>query len=213
VPNTPSKETINMIVSLDNKGGIVGKIRVQKTDYEAFGFREKYAGINKDNYLEKKENELNGIQISDYAIENIADLAKPIVENFTFTSDNDCEIINGKMYINPLLFFTQTKNPFVQEKREFPIYFGYPQQEKFIVNIEIPEGYVVESFPRAVKITTIDDIGLFTFNISVSGNKIQIQAVKDINRAMLSANYYIVLKDFFQKMIDKQNEKIVLKRI
>jgi len=213
IPNTPSKELINMMVSLDDKGKIVGKIRVQKTDYEALRFRERYAGINKENYIEKIENDLNGIQISDYAIENVADLAKPIVENITFTSDNDCEIINEKMYIDPLLFFTQTKNPFVQENREFPIYFGYPKQEKFTVNIEIPEGYVVESFPKAVKIAAIENIGLFTFNISVSGKKIQIQATKDINLAMLSANYYIVLKDFFQKVVDKQNEKIVLKKI
>jgi hypothetical protein len=213
VPNTPSKESINMMVSLDDKGKIVGKIRVQKTDYEAFGYREKYAGINKENYLEKKENDLNGIQISDYMIESVADFVKPITENFAFTSDNDCEIINGKMYINPLLFFTQTKNPFVQEKREYPIYFGYPKQEKFTVNMKIPEGYVVESFPKAIKITAIDGIGLYIFNISVTGNIIQIQSTIDINKAILSANYYIVLKDFFQKMIDKQNEKIVLKKM
>lgn len=213
MPITPSKELINIMVTLDDKGKLDGKIRIQKTDYEAFGFREKYAGINKENYIEKAENDLNGIQISDYTIENVNDLGKPIVENLTFTSDNDCEIINGKMYINPLLFFTQTKNPFVQEKREYPIYFGYPKQEKYIVNIEIPQGYVVESFPKAVKIVAIDDIGLLTFNISVTGNKIQIQTAIDINKAMLSANYYIVLKDFFQKMIDKQNEKIVLKKM
>jgi hypothetical protein len=213
IPNTPSKESINMMVSFDDNGKIVGKVRVQKTDYEAFGYREKYAGIDKDNYLEKKENDLNGIQISDYTIENVADLAKPIAENFTFTSDNGYEIINGKMYINPLLFFTQSKNPFVQEKREYPVYFGYPKQEKIIVTIEIPEGYAVESFPKAIKIATIDDIGSYTFNSLISGNKIQIQATKDINKAVLSANYYIVLKDFFQKMIDKQNEKIILKKI
>ena len=213
VPNTSSKESIYMMVSFDDSGKIVGKVRVHKTDYEAFGYRDKYAGIDKDNYLEKKENDLNGIQISDYTIENVADLAKPIAENFTFTSDNGYEIINGKMYINPLLFFTQSKNPFVQEKREYPVYFGYPKQEKIIVTIEIPEGYEVESFPKAIKIATIDDIGSYTFNSLISGNKIQIQATKDINKAVLSANYYIVLKDFFQKMIDKQNEKIILKKI
>jgi len=212
-PKTQSKELTNMIVSLNDKAEIVGKIRIQKTDYEAFAFREKNSGINKENYLEKIEDDLNGIQISDYSIENVTDLSKPIEENITFTSDKGCEIINGKMYINPLLFFTQTKNPFIQESREFPIYFGYPTQEKFSINIEIPQGYVVESYPKTVKIETVEKIGLFAFDIYVSGTKIQIQATADINSARLPANYYSILKEFFQKTIDKQNEKIVLKKI
>ncbi len=213
VSNIQSKELINMMVTIDGMGKMDGKARIQKTDYEAFGFREKYKGINKENYLEKIENDLNGIQISDYVIENVDDLSKPIVENITFTSDNDCEIISGKMYINPLLFFTQTNSPFVQEKREFPIYFGYPKQEKFNVMIEIPEGYVVESFPKTIKIATIENIGLFIFNVLVTGNKIQILVTKDINSARLPSNYYTVLKDFYQKMTYKLNEKIVLKKI
>jgi hypothetical protein len=210
---TQSKESINIMVALDGMGKMVGKAKIQKSDYEAYNFREKYTGINKENYLEKIENDLNGIQISDYTVENVADMSKPIVENISFTSENDCEIIDGKMYLNPLLFFTQTKNPFIQDKREFPIYFGYPKQEKCNVNIEIPEGYVVESYPKTIKIATIEKIGLFTFNISVSNTKIQIQATNDMNSARLSSNYYLVLKEFFQKTIDKQNEKIVLKKI
>ena len=202
-----------MIVTLDANGKMGGKFKIQKTDYEAFVFRAKYSGINQENYLEKIENDLNEIQISDYMIENSADLSKPIVENITFNSDNSCEIINEKIYLNPLLFFTQNKNPFLQDNREYPIYFGYPKQEKFNINIEIPEGYVVESYPKTVKIATIENIGLFSFNIAVSGTKIQIQATTDINNARLSANYYNVLKGFFQKVIDKQNEKIVLKKI
>ena len=89
----------------------------------------------------------------------------------------------------------------------------YPTQEKFSINIEIPQGYVVESYPKTIKIATIENTGLFAFDISVSGTKIQIQATTDIISARLSANYYRILKEFFQKVIDKQNEKIVLKKI
>ena len=212
-PQTQSKESIIMIVTLNGNGKMGGKFKIQKTDYEAFVFRAKYSGINQENYLEKIENDLSGIQISDYTIENSADLSKPVVENITFNSDNGCEIINEKIYLNPLLFFTQNKNPFLQDNREYPIYFGYPKQEKININIEIPAGYVVESYPKTIKIATIENIGLFSFNIAVSGTKIQIQATTDINNARLSANYYNVLKGFFQKVIDKQNEKIVLKKI
>ncbi|MBC7846585.1 MAG: DUF3857 domain-containing protein [Flavobacterium sp.] len=213
VPNFQSRKAINMMVSIDSKGGISGKYTLHRTNYEAFAFREKYSGINEQNYLEKVENDLKGIQINDYSIENSKDLSKPVIENFTFTADNECEIIGDKMYINPQLFFTQTQNPFVQEKREFPVYFGYPKQEKLNVNIDIPEGYVVESIPKSIKLLTGENVGSFILNCATSGNKIQIAISKEINKEIVSSDYYDVLKKFYQQMIDKENEKIVLKKI
>ena len=213
VPNVQSRKAINMMVAIDKKGRVSGKYTMQRTDYEAFAFRDKYSGINQQNYLEKVENELKGLQISEYSIENSKDLLKPVIENFTFTTDNECEIIGDKMYINPQLFFTQTKNPFVQDKREFPIYFGYPKQERLNVNIDIPEGYVVESMPKPIKLLTGENVGSFVLNCTNLGNKIQIAIVKDINKQLVSSDFYPVLKKFYQQMIDKQNEKIVLKKI
>lgn len=117
------------------------------------------------------------------------------------------------MFIDPLLFFTVKKNPFVQEKREMPIYFGYPKQEKYIINLEIPEGYMVDSFPKVMKIISEDKVLSFGINTQADGNKIQISITKEINAAILSIDYYDDLKSFFQKIIDKQNEKIVLKKL
>jgi hypothetical protein len=210
LPKFLSKKGIFLTTSIDEKGLLSGQFREQKTDYEALKFREKYADANKENYLEKVENDLTGIQISDYNIENSKNLSKPIIENFTFTANNQCEIIGDKMYINPLLFFTEFKNPFVEEKRELPIYFGYPRQEKYNITIQIPEGYVVESIPSPVKLVTGQDVGSFAFNIQQMGSNIQIVVEQSINGNLISADFYDVLKEFYQGMIDKQNEKIVL---
>jgi hypothetical protein len=160
------------------------------------------------------ENELNGIEISDYTVENNnTDLSKPVKEIFTFATDNHCEIIADKMFINPVLFFTLDKNPFVQEKRQMPIYFGYPKQEKYVINFEVPKGFVVESVPKAITLSTPDNVALFSMNILSQGNNIQIQMNKEINMVNVSADFYDILKDFYQKMIEKQNEKIVLKKV
>jgi hypothetical protein len=213
VPKTLSKELVDLIVTIDPLGKIKGKTRVQKTDYEAFEFREKYAGINKENYLERLENNYNGIQISEYAIDNKSEVTKPIVETFTFTSENHAEIIGDKMFINPLLFFTQFANPFVQEKRVFPIYFAYPKQEKYNINIDIPERYVIESLPKPISLNAVDNLGKFNYKIMAIANKIQVVITKENNLAIVSADYYEVLKEFYQMMIDKQIEKIILKKI
>lgn len=214
VPTMPSKVNYFLMTKVDELGKITGMLRTQKADYEAYDFRSKNAETNKENYLEKLENDFNGIQIDKYEIENkYTDLAKPIIENIAFTSDNHCEIIGNKMFIKPMLFFTLNRNPFVQEKRQMPIYFAYPKQEKFNINIEIPEGYIVESIPKAMKIAMEDKEVLFAINIIAEKNKIQIAITKEINTAIIAADYYDGLKNFFQNIIDKQNEKIILKKI
>ncbi|TRX29177.1 DUF3857 domain-containing protein [Flavobacterium franklandianum] len=212
-PKFLSKKGVNMIVSIGENGALSGKFRVLRTDFEAFTFREKYEGMNQQNYLGKVENDFPGIQITDYNIENSKEASKPVIENFNFTIDNQCEIIGDKIYINPQLFLAETKNPFVQEKREFPIYFGYPTQEKFNVNIEIPKGYAVESIPKAIKLQIRENVVSFIFNSEISNNTIQIAIVKESNKQLVSSGFYNDLKSFFQQMIDKQNEKIILKKI
>jgi transglutaminase-like putative cysteine protease len=212
-PKTLSKEIVNTSVAVNSNGTITGKIRKQLTDHEALYFRQKNIITSKDNYLEDLENKNNSIEISDYVRENDLNLTKPIVETYTFKDTKDFESINGKIYISPLLFLSTKVNPFKQEVREYPIDFGYPIENKYNIMIEIPEGYVVETLPASMNIATGDNIGTFKYVIGATGNKIQISITSDINTAIVSADYYPMLKEFFQKMIDKQNEKIVLKKV
>lgn len=214
VPTVSSNSTYDLMLNIDEAGLIKGKGRMKKSDYEALKFREKNVSFNEESYLEKLENDLKGIQISNYVIENRnTDLSKPIVETFSFTANNQFDIIGGKMYLKPLLFFNKNQNPFVREVREMPIYFGYPKKESYNINLNIPKGYEVESIPEGIKLSTEDGACSFSMNIQYDDNTVQIVVTKEIKLAVFSADYYDVLKDFFQKMLDKQNEKIVLKKV
>ncbi|MFV8327665.1 transglutaminase domain-containing protein [Flavobacterium sp. ZS1P14] len=209
-PKTLSKEIIIAGFAINSNGMITGKIRKQVTDHEALYFRQKNTIKSKDNYLEELENKNNAIEITDYVRENDLDFAKPILETYTFKDSKDFESINGKIYISPLLFLSPKVNPFQQEVRAYPIDFGYPIENKYNIMIEIPEGYVIETLPVSMNIATGDTIATFKYVIGAVGNKIQIGITSAINSAIVSADYYPDLKEFFQKMVDKQNEKIVL---
>jgi transglutaminase-like putative cysteine protease len=212
MPKTLSRESTNMSIVLSNGGAINGKIRVQLANHEALSFRQKNIVTSKDNYLEALESKNNNIEISDYARENELDLSKPIVENYSFKDSKSVEMINGKIYISPILFLATKENPFKQEVREYPVDFGHPWQEKYNVSIEIPEGYVVESLPQSMNIATGEGVGAFKYSIANAGNMIQVSIATDINTPIVTPDFYEVIKDFFQRMIDKQNEKIVLKK-
>jgi len=210
MPKKLSKEITYMTAVLKNDGSASGKIRRQYTDHTALAYRQKSVGVSNENYIEELENKSNAIEISEYVRENEQEVAKPVIESYAFNDKNAMEIINDKIYVNPLFFFSTKENPFKQEKREYPVDFGNPFEKKYNISIEIPEGYVVETLPKAANLITGDDIGAFKYAVGSTDNKIQITLTSDINTAIVSADYYDVLKDFYQKMIDKQNEKIVL---
>lgn len=212
VPETPSKETVNLMAKIDANGKASGKTRIVKTDYKAFDFREQYGKQPAAQYQEWLENHY-GIQVSELVPDNAVDLSKPVTEAFTFASGNESEILGDKIYVDPMLFFGSEKNPFVLENRELPVYYGYPFQQKFNITIEIPEGYTIESFPKPIRLSTGDNVGNFSFMINNAENKLQLSVVKEINTAIVSSSFYGSLKEFYRKMIEKQNEKIVLKKI
>ena len=205
-----SREVTFMTYSVKPDGTIEGKIRNQLTDHEALGFRQRYVTQAKDSYLEQLESTHNNIEIDDYVRENEQDLSKAVVESYSFKDNKTSEIINNKIYISPLLFLTDKENPFKQEKREYPVDFGYPKQNKYNINIEIPEGYAIESMPKPINLSTGDELGSFKYIIGATGNKIQLSVTTDINTTILPADYYEVIKAFYQKMLEHQSDRIVL---
>lgn len=212
MPKSNSKDIVNIMARIQENGDVTGKIRDQYFDYNAFVFRQNYNTLSKESYIEKLEKQFQGLEIGEYNVQNRNDLNLPIVENYDFTTTNAVEIIGDKMYVSPFLFFAQTDNPFKQEKREYPIDFVYPDQDKYMVSLTIPQGYVVETLPQPKALAMPDNLANFKYNISTTGNQIQLIYTHDTNQAIIGSEYYEELKGFYKEIVDKQTEKIVLKK-
>jgi hypothetical protein len=202
-----------MSYNIDSEGKVTGKTRRQCSDYNAMITRKNVSSLKEEEYLEKLENDNNKIEISEYSRTNEKDILLPIMETYSFTGNNLCELIGGKIYISPMLFFTNDKNPFTQEVREYPVDFGFPYLDKYNITIQIPEGFTVETLPTPAVLTMEDNLGAFKFNIAVNENTLQLSIVHQINEAIVSTEKYEMLKEYYKGMIAKETEKIVLKRI
>ncbi len=212
MPQFNSKEQVTVLATLDKDGGLNGKIREQYFDYNAFLFREYYSKMAKESYLESLEKRLSNSEVNDHATINDTDLAKPIIETFSFNRSASADIIGDKIYFAPMMQFTRTENPFKDETREFPVEFPFPYNDRYNFTITIPDGYVVESLPKPISLSMENNIGNFTYNISQGKNTIQLSVSFDMNFYNIPSDYYPTLKDFYKAMIEKQNEKVVLKR-
>jgi hypothetical protein len=213
MPKGNSKDVINLVASIEKDGKMTGKVRENYFDYNAYAYRERYNAINKESYLEQLEKKYPGIEIGEYEVLNKTDLSKPVIENYSFTHNNAVEIIGDKMYFSPMFFLAETKNIFTQEKREYPIDFIFPHQDKYNISFTIPEGYAVETIPQSKSVAMMDGIGSFKYLISNNGNQFQIVYTLDINQAIVGSDYYDVLKNFFKEIVERHSEKIVLKKL
>ncbi|QCW99021.1 DUF3857 domain-containing protein [Aggregatimonas sangjinii] len=199
-----------MDINLQEDGSANGKYQSRFTNHGAYAFRLKYKDNNLDDFLVNRETEFDDIEISDYQIENVETYEGPVSESFNYLLENSAEVIGEKIYFRPMLFMREKENPFKKEIREYPVDFGYSFQEKYLINIAVPEGYSVESIPEDVKLAIPDGLGSFKYMIRQNAGQIQLSVIFDINKAMISAVNYPYLKECFKQVITKENEQIVL---
>lgn len=214
-PKIKSVENTLIMAKIEPTGTVTGQVKTIYHDYNAFVYRENYNILNKaehiqEEYIGEKEKKLKNIKINSFSVKNLEDSDKPVEENFSFNAVNLCDTVGGKIYVSPMLMYVLEQNPFKEESRDIPVRFSFPYQDKYNINIAVPDGYVVEYVPQPLLLSTVGDISSFKFNMAVNGNQIQILAEIDINSVSVTPEYYETLKEFFANLIVKQTEKIVL---
>ncbi|WMW77504.1 DUF3857 domain-containing protein [Flavobacterium sp. 20NA77.7] len=211
-PKKPAKESTMVFAALDEKGNVTGTIKEQLFERAAFVFRDRNASVSDENYLDKYEKDNPGFEISDYKITNKLDPHLPISKEYQFTNTNASEIINDKIYFKPLMHFGFEENPFKLETRDYPVDFIAPFHDSYTMSYTLPVGYMVESLPTQLNLQMIDNLGSFSYLIADNVENVQIVCNFKINVPLVSNEYYDVLKEFFNQVQLKMNEKIILKK-
>ena len=211
-PKKMSKEIISLNLSLNEDLTQKGKLRKRLTNYLAYSYRNGNRSKSKESLIENLESKNTGLIVNDLTLTNRDNCYKPITYDYDFTFDGAAEEIAGMIYLSPLAFLSSEENPFVQEQRNYPIDFITPISSKYIVNINIPEGYVVDALPEntAVKFNVND--ASFTYIAKIVGSKIQIIVDTEIKQTLITPDQYLDFKKFYQFLKDKESEKIVLKK-
>ncbi|OIP49594.1 MAG: hypothetical protein AUK33_10225 [Flavobacteriaceae bacterium CG2_30_34_30] len=210
MPKILSKRVFDLNIKMDLQGTINGRCRNSYTNHEALNYRNNFAGKSDKAYEEIIENNYSLMEISDIDITNRKETDKPYIENFNFNKTSSFDALGDRIYFQPLFFMATTKNPFKAEEREFPIDFSFPRSKIVRLQIEIPEGYKIESAPESATYKLPDDLGEFTYLISTTENTINLRVISEIKASILPAGYYSALKEYYKLVVEKETEKIVL---
>lgn len=209
IPLNHAKENNTLYINLDETGTAEGLLRKTFTGHSALFYRKENNIKKEEDIITSLEEQYN-VEIEDFKLLNKEKLSKPILQTLKFTGDDFIEDINNKLYFSPLFFLATKENPFKSKDRNFPVDYGMPWKDTFLVVITIPENYTVESFPEDIAIGLPENMGVFKHQITIKGNKVKLSAVLQINTNIITPEYYTVLKEFYGQLVKKQTEKIVL---
>ncbi|MBE14655.1 MAG: hypothetical protein CL867_00240 [Cytophagaceae bacterium] len=206
-----SDEQVMVSLEIDDDLLIAGKAKERYTGYNAFEYAS-YLKNSSDRSLERIADyaldgfEADAIEVTHDSIRNNVDVT------YTFEIEDAIEEIGNQLYLKPLLFLAGDENPFLQEERKFPIFFGYPKRYRYNVTIQLPDGYNLKTLPTPIRLELPDQIGTFMYTISYNQprNSVQLQSLYQINRSQVNPASYFDVKEFFKQMLEKEQEQIVL---
>lgn len=208
MPKTTSLENYTILAKLSPSGSIEGIAKNTFTEYEAADILAEMNGKNLEQMAEWREKIFESLTISNYKVFEKEDGVAQ--EEFSFSSNGYVESIGVKLLIDPLLFQTHSRNPFTAEERLYPINFSYPNRLKTTLILTIPDGFVVESYPKEGSFSLPEGKASYKFKASLAENTLTLTATMDINQAEFPAEAYFSLKEFFKLATAKETEKIVL---
>lgn len=199
---------------LSKEGDLEGTLDYSDKDYSAFYNRISLKEEGEENYAKEIfEADLPDMDLKKYTFENKNKLTEPLKSTYEIKVNGAASTVDGRMYFNPMLTEGMTENPFKLEKRTYPIDYGHGYSYTYIFNVEIPEGYEVEELPEATRIGLPNKGGSFMYNASVNGNKVQLMSKFAINQALFVPEEYDAIKQFYDLMVAKHAEQIVLKAV
>lgn len=180
--------------------------KISASEYDANHLRKKYKD-DKKKFLGRDKIQNFSIADSTIRVEGIFERSKKC--NIYFDAVGKTSIVNNKIYVSPFFSEVISTNPLTQAKRTYPIDMIYPSRKAYIATINIPEGYEPDYLPEESKIS--NDYFELTYNALPLDKIVSISFEFRFKKPIYSATDYALLKSYFQEIIKKGNEKIVLR--
>lgn len=208
------KEQVLYYLTLHEDNSLTGSAQYKRDEYAAFNFRKEYEQFQgEDEYLEHIENEFQGLRITSMTIENTDSIYLPVKDKYEIQIRNQITDVGDMIYLQPMLFHQMVENPFKLEERKYPVDYTYLRDKTYIFTYVFPENYEIIEVPETIKINFPEGGASFSFSAKQFGNRLSVSYNFRINKVMFLPSEYTVLKEFYNQIIKKHAEPVVIKKV
>lgn len=199
-------------IKIDDEGEMKGFFTKSYGGYSAWSTRKSLQNEGKEKFLEAVKKSKTNWTITKADYSNHEDINLPLEIKYELEMSDFVTKAGNMMYLKPMLSEGHSENPFKDTERVFPIDFAMPIDETFMATYEIPAGFSILEVPKNTSIVLPNNGGRFTYAINSSGNKITVSSRLSFRKAMYNSDEYVFLKEFYDQIVKKHNEQIVLKK-
>ncbi len=210
-PDILNESSVSSVFLINGeKGKMSGTSSTLMGDIESTNMRINLKKETAENYFKDIQKSFSyDIKMANARIDSLKQPGMPVSVQYDFNFKMDDDIV----YFNPILSENVYKtNPFKSAKRFYPVEMPYCMDETYILDMEIPEGYVVDELPKPEKAMMNGKDGFYEYLIQQADGHIQLRSRLKLNKATYDPAYYETLRNFFAFVVQKQNEQIVFKK-
>ncbi|MFD2514578.1 DUF3857 domain-containing protein [Pontibacter locisalis] len=210
-PQTSYTKLFSTNMTISSQGEIMGSGKESAGGYGALSLRRSILDEGETKYMERVAKEVGDFSVGKPKIENLGDINNSLNISYDIKANGSGQT-NDIIYLNPMLGYGEEENPFKLSERLYPVDFATPIDETYICNITIPEGYIIEEAPKSVAVNLPENSGRFMYMVEQRGNVVQVMSKININKPVFFAPEYANLKEFYNHIVAKHAEQIVIKK-
>jgi len=199
-------------LELSPDGKMIGKLQGKYKGYAGAALRE-YLKSETHQYPSRWKKQLPELEVDSVFTKNIDNHNKSLHIIADVKIADLAESRGDSLYFQPVFISDYLQNKLPNENRVCPVEMAFPQAENFVLNLELPEGYIVESLPASVSLSLADNSANYNLLVSVQGSFLQLISKVDIKKTTFPLSAYNDLRELFIQIEKKLKEKIVLKKI
>lgn len=198
-------------VMLSEEGGVLkGHFEQRPTYFESCNLRERVKDKGKAEFFKPVAKGFSmETSLSNTEIEDLDDYELPVKVSYDFEMKPEAD---GILYINPMFSEATRSNPFKSQERFYPVEMPYVIDELYTLNMAIPDGFEVEEMPKPAIAKFNETDGIFQYLIRKEDRIIQLRSRIQLAKATFSPDEYNSLREFFDLIVKKHAEQIVLKK-
>jgi hypothetical protein len=209
VPSEKEADIYEATTNIDRNGAISTTIQTTRVGYSAVSYRKGIYSATKEKFAESLKSKFIDYEVDNFEVLNLDSIHQPLKYRFTLSADAGNA---GTVFLNTVIIPLITENPLKLQERLYPVDYGTTREYLYLSTINIPENYTVEELPKSAMFELPDKAGNFSYSVSQLGNKISIATKFNIKKPVFYSPEYKNLQEFYNIILGKHNEKIVLKK-
>jgi hypothetical protein len=198
---------------LSGDGRLKGTYEMSLSGYSALDWREHFCEKPEKLFDDQVKEWFANWETANHVILNKNDnIEAPVKFKCQFESEGQASS-QDMLYIDLMQECKMQGNPLTASERLYPIDFTTPSTKSFIGKFRLPEGYKIEEIPKGESLILPAGGGRFLYQVRHDGNVVHVSCKVIIARAKYAPTEYAGLREFYDRVLKKQAEPLVIRKI